>query len=507
MKYSVALTEDVQKMASDHLIRSDRQEDLCFALWFPSQGRDRKTAIIWKIIPPLVGERKVHGNASFTGKYFERAVGEAIKVGAGLAFMHSHPAPGWQGMSLDDIKAERNHAASTMGATSLPLLGLTIGTDGSWSARFWVKIKPKTYDRFWCESVRVLGDGLRITFMDQLIPIPKFRKNLERTVSAWGHDKQATIARLKIGIVGAGSVGSIISEALARMGVTHLKLIDFDTIEYVNLDRTLNAYENDSLKRRSKVEVAAEAFKKSATAEKIYVESIERSVVEESGFREALDCDVLFSCVDRPWPRSVLNFIAYAHLIPVIDGGIVIKTKPNGLMKSADWKSHIVGPGRKCLECLGQFDPGLVSTEREGYFDDPTYIENLPKDHSIKRNENVFAFSLNVASLHILQMLSMIVAPSGIANIGTQNYHFVTGKIDSEHGECNESCLYPTFIAKGDNSAITVTGKHPKAEEARRLRSQTRFATKTFGDRMYALFTQIQSNLRRISKKSKQNSG
>lgn len=488
MNYSVAITEDIHKIAARHLLRSDRQEDLCFALWFPSQGHTRRTALIWKLILPNSGDRKIHGNASFTGQYFERAIGEAVKTGAGLALMHSHPGPGWQGMSLDDINAERNHAAASKGATGLPIVGLTIGTDGAWSARFWEKTKPRTYERFWCESVRVVGDALNITFMEQLIPVPKFKKNLERTISAWGHKKQAVLSRLKIGIVGLGSVGSILSEALARMGVSHVKLIDFDFIEYVNLDRTLHAYEDDSLTGRAKVAIAADAFRRSATSEKATVEPIEWSVVEESGFRDALDCDILFSCVDRPWPRSVLNFIAYTHLIPVVDGGIAIQTKPNGTMRNADWKSHIVGPGRKCLECLGQYDSGLVSAEREGYFDDPTYIKNLPRDHSIKRNENVFAFSLSTASCHVLQMLSMVVAPSGLANVGAQNYHFVTGTLDVDSGKCKESCLYPSFAAKGDSTGIVVTGKHAKAEEARKQRLLKQAASKTWRYKFAALF-------------------
>lgn len=497
MKYSVALTEDIHKAASRHLIRADGQEDLCFALWMPSQGDMRKTALIWKLILPTPGDRKVHGNASFSGQYFERAIGEAVKASAGLALMHSHLGPGWQGMSFDDIKAEKNHAAATKGATGFPMVGLTIGTDGAWSARFWEKTKPRTYERLWCENVRVVGDALNVTFMDELIPIPKFRKNLERTVSAWGHNKQAVLARLKIGIIGLGSVGSIISEALARMGVSQVKLIDFDTLEYVNLDRTLHAYENDSILGRSKVEVAADAFRRSATSEKIILESVEWSIAEEPGFRKALDCDIIFCCVDRPWPRSVLNFISYAHLIPVVDGGIAIKIKPKGTMRSADWKSHIVGPGRKCMECLGQYDSGVVSADREGYFDDPTYIQNLPPDHSARRNENIFAFSLSTASLHVLQMLSMVIAPSGLANAGAQNYHFVTGILDTDHGQCKASCLYPSLIAKGDSSEISVTGKHSKAEQARESRRKMQQKKQSWKKRISSLYGIVSKMLKK----------
>jgi molybdopterin/thiamine biosynthesis adenylyltransferase len=472
MNYSVALTTEIERKAAEHLIRLDRQEDLCFALWHPSQGRSRKSALIREILLPETAERKVHGNASFTADYFERAIGEALQRKSGLAFLHSHPSPGWQGMSQDDINAEEGHAAAVKAATGLPLVGLTIGSDGAWSARFWEKIGPRKYKRYSCQTVRVVGDDLRVTFNDNLLPPPRFRENLDRTVCSWGAGKQKSLARLHMGVIGVGSVGSIISEALARMGVVHIKLIDFDSLKLANLDRTLHGTEKDTKGKKAKVKVCADALRRSATAEGFWIEPIEWSVVEEYGFLEALDCDLLFSCVDRPWPRSVLNFIAYCHLIPVIDGGIRVRTKTNGTLRSADWKTHVVSPGRKCLECLEQYDPGLVSAERDGYLDDPTYIENLPPDHDVKRNENVFGFSLSVASLQVLQMLSFVISPCGISNIGEQNYHFVLGRTDVDYGYCRDTCLYPSLIAKGDSSVIQVTGNHPKAEAERKLRGK-----------------------------------
>lgn len=474
MKYSVALTANLHQQAQSHLIRTDGQEDLCFALWSPSQGRERSSALIRRLILPQKGERKVHGNATFTAAYFQRALAEAMKENAGLVFIHSHPFPGWQGMSPDDILAEEGHAAATKAATGLPLIGLTIGNDESWSARFWKKTGPRLYQLCWCENVRMVGDSLKVTFNDVLLPVPRFRKNLARTVSAWGRQKQANLARLTVGIIGAGSVGSIVAESLARMGVKSIKLIDFDTVESVNLDRLLHATERDAKKKKAKVRVLAKALRTSATAEGFSVEPIERSVVEEAGFRDALDCDLLFSCVDRPWPRSVLNFVAYAYLIPVVDGGIKVKSTPNGTLRGADWKANIVGPGRVCLECLGQYDPGLVQAEREGSLDDPHYIETLPNDHSAKTNENVFGFSLSVASLQVLQMLSMVIAPSGYSNIGEQNYHFVTGRIDVHYGKCKASCPYPSLTGFGDRAGIVVTGKHLKAELERRFRQDSK---------------------------------
>lgn len=472
MIFSVAISKSTFVEAKKHLIRNDGQEDLCFALWYPSQGYKRLTALLYHLILPQKAERLVRGNVSFMPSYFERAIGEAIKAEAGLVFIHSHPGSGWQNMSDDDINAEYKIAPSVKGGTNFPLVGLTMGADGACSARFWIKSKNREYKRYWCSTVRVVGSELNMTYMDELIPPPKFKKELTRTISAWGQKKQADLARLHIGVVGAGSVGSIVAEALARMGIKHITLIDFDTIEYINLDRLLHATRNDALFCRSKISVLSKALRKSATADGFIVEEIDKSISEEDGFRAALNCDVLFSCVDRPLPRSVLNFIAYAHLIPVIDGGIQVETSKKGNLLRADWKAHIASPGRRCLECLNQYDPGLVSAEREGYFDDPKYIEGLAAS-PLKSNENVFAFGLSVASFEVLQMLMMVIAPLDISNAGEQMYHFVPGIFDDPGlHTCKEGCLYPVFISKGDKAGIKVTGLHKRAEEIRARRKK-----------------------------------
>jgi molybdopterin/thiamine biosynthesis adenylyltransferase len=475
MNYSTAIPATVHRAAKEHLLRPDDQEDLCFGLWYPSQGRERLTGLVGRLILPLEGERRVHGNASFLPRYFERALDNAVQAGAGLAFFHSHPGPGWQGMSNDDVVAEKRHAAAAKAATGIPLLGMTIGTDESWSSRFWEKTAPRTYERRWCSHVRVVGEWLALTYYDQLLPRPRPKEALKRTVSAWGEQVQANLARLTIGVVGAGSVGAILAEALARTGIAQVKLIDFDGVETVNLDRLLHATIADADKHLAKTEVLARALRKSATADHFRVDEIEYSIGEEEGFRSALDCDVLFCCVDRPWPRAVLNLIAYAHLIPVVDGGIRIDTTRGGKLKRADWRAHIASPERQCLECLGQYNPAMVSLEREGYLDDPRYIQGLPTDHEIRRNENVFAFSLSVAALEVLQLLMMVVAPLGCANAGAQHYHFVPGMFEEpDFMGCKDSCLYPGFIARGDSLGIVVTGKHPVAEEARENRAKAR---------------------------------
>jgi len=456
--YSVAMTEELAGIARAHLLRRDRQEDVCFALWRQSTGRSRMTALIHRLILPKDGDRRVHGNASFEPAFFERAITEVAAEGAGLALMHSHPrGRGWQGMSLDDVRAEQGNAGAVLGATRKPFVGLTLAGDGSWSGRFWVRTAPRTYARQNCATVRVVGNRLKVTYMDELAPPPVANAEQARTVSAWGEVAQRDISRLRIGLIGAGSVGGLVGDALARTGFEDVMPMDFDFIEIHNLDRLTYATRADI--GRLKVEVQAAHLAARATADPFPVEAIPAAVFEEEGFRAALDCDVLFACVDRPWGRYVLNLIAYAHLIPVIDGGIAVRSNRHGKLAAADWKAHTATIGRPCLQCLRQYDPGLVQVEREGLLDDPTYISGLSNDHPLKTRENVFAFSMSCASMQVLQMLALTLDPLGQPNPGAQLYHFV-GNITEPptFQNCHPECQFPSIVALGDDSGIHATG-------------------------------------------------
>jgi len=466
--YSVVMTDEIHQQLLKHLLREDEDEDLCFATYVPGKGSKRLTGIISKIILPQEGDRNVHGNVGFMPCYLERVLKIAAQNKEGVAFLHAHPDTGWQGMSPDDVIAETRLAPAVMGVTGLPVLGLTLGTDGAWSARFWIKdeLQKRTFNRMWCENVRVISKKLSITFNDDLLPSNFDVGKQLCTISAWGEKAQEDISRLRVGIIGLGSVGSMVAEILARTGISYFTLIDFDPVEEKNLDRLTNVFSSDIGK--AKVEVIKAAILKSGTSPSIEVVSCNYSICEKESFLEALNCDIIFCCVDRPWPRQVINFISYAYLIPVIDGGILVRTnKKNTKLVGADWRAHTVGYLRPCLECIGQYKTENATLEKQGYLDDPSYLKDFPEAAKLNAHENVFAFGSHLASMEVLQMLSLFLAPGDIADLGQQMYHFVLGSLEVSRINCHENCFFPTIIGKGDHSGIEVYGEHKVAEQAR----------------------------------------
>lgn len=466
--YAAAFPQAVHESITSHLLQHirqrRRQEDLCFALWRPSVGSDRLTSVIYDPILPGDGDRILAGNVNFNEQYFRRALTEALNQKAGLAVLHSHLGPGWQDLSPDDYASESSFGGRVLAATKYPLLGLTIATDESWSGRLWLR-ERRGFEPRWCSGIRVVGQRLQMSYHPKIRPVPQFTERLTRTVGVWGRMGQADLARLHIAVVGLGSVGSIIAEELARLGIENVTFIDFDVIEALNLDRVLNVSEADI--DRLKVEVAADALIRHSNAAHPKVRTVDASVAEEAGYSAALDADVIFSCVDRHLPRRVLNHVAYAHCIPVIDGGILVRLRKQRLI-GADWHIRTVAPGRQCLECVGAYDPSVVGMEQEGLLDDPSYLAQLDQDDVLLRHENVFPFSTSVAAFEILQLAALLLGP--IHNLGDQNYHFVTGALDKEQDRgCEAKCPFPPLIGSCDFTVRPVI-TDIAAENARRAR-------------------------------------
>ncbi len=137
------------------------------------------------------------------------------------------------------------------------------------------------------EHVRVVGDQLAVHYMEKLAPRPQSTKAQLRTVSAWGEECQADLVRLRYGIVGLGSVGGFIADALVKTGAEDVMLIEFDHLEEHNLDR-LNFVTATDIERL-KVEALAAYLQPRATAAHCAIEPVVGAVYEDQAFRQALD--------------------------------------------------------------------------------------------------------------------------------------------------------------------------------------------------------------------------
>ena len=463
MIYEAVFLQRAYEQARNHLlqhIRENRlQEDLCFGLWNPSTGKSRYSAVITDIIEPIKGDRALNGNVAFEAEYLSRAVRLANDRGMGLAFMHNHFTPGWQDMSPEDIAAERDRIAPAAASTKLPLVGLTMGTDGSMSARLWIdrnQSKPA-----WCRKVRYMESGrMGVTYNESDLPPYRRRPQLQRTIDSWGLAMQEKMARLRIGIIGLGSVGAMVVESLARMGVESLLLIDADKVKPHNLDRLLHASRDDI--NSHKVEVAERHARRAATAKNFQVTTIAGNLQNEICYQAALDCDLLFSCVDRPLPKDLLNHIAYTHCIPVVFGGIFIDNKASGRLAHANWSTSIIGPGYQCLRCDEQYTTSDVVQERDGTLDDPEYLKTSDNAEAIPRNQNVFPLSAHLGSAMVLEMVRFLISEDWWpAKSGKTTHSFVSGDQERSLSACSPRCVVRQRAGKGDTEPYPFIDPSP----------------------------------------------
>jgi hypothetical protein len=317
-----------------------------------------------------------------------------------------------------------------------------------------------------CANVRVIDDRLSITWNGSVDPVPPVNARQDRTVTAWGADVQSDLVRRRVLVIGAGSLGLDVAVRLAASGLVNITVMDFDLVEERNLDRLVGTTCRDVTLRRSKVHVASREARRNATATRPRIRVSDLSICEPDGLLEALDHDVSFCCVDRPWPRAVLNCLAYTDLVPVIDGGIAIDTHADGTMRNATWRSHVVRPGRPCMLCTRQLDMGQVTLDVQGLLDDPSYVAGAPNRRP--GGQNVAPLSISVTAALLAQYVSFSVAPGGVGDPGPLQYVLSSHDLHHLDHTGRAGCLYEVVEPEGDRRQV-LTGAHAAAESARAM--------------------------------------
>ena len=132
--------------------------------------------------------------------------------------------------------------------------------------------------------------------------------------------KMDVVKNAKVMVVGAGALGNEVLKNLALFGVGNIIIVDFDTIEYSNLTRSVLFREADADKGFFKSEVAARKVKE--INPNINVQYICGRLDSDVGLGVYRKMDVVIGCLDSRLARMQLNRLCMRANVPWVEGGI-----------------------------------------------------------------------------------------------------------------------------------------------------------------------------------------
>lgn len=257
-------------------------------------------------------------------------------------------------------------------------------------------------------GIRLVGPT--ITVIPATAPVVPEAGWFDRQRLALGDHGQALLRDLHVGIVGLGGTGSVVLTQLAHLGVGRLSLLDGDRIEASNLSRVLGATRYD-VGANWKVDIGARYVDRLdlGTTARVMRGHLGADIAPA----ELEGCDVIFSCVDRHTPRALLNRLAYACAIPVIDLGSAFRVVPGGGIVAGAGRVVVVGPGRPCLACWGHLDPTrlrieAMELEERARLTAEGYVEGADVPQP-----SVIAFNTSIAGAAVVELLRLVTRFAG----------------------------------------------------------------------------------------------
>ena len=170
-----------------------------------------------------------------------------------------------------------------------------------------------------------------------------------------GMEGQLKLKRARVLLVGTGGLGAPLGLYLAAAGVGTIGVVDFDKIDFTNLQRQIMFSSNDV--GRPKIEAAAERL--GALNPEIHIESYETQLTSENALEIFRDYDIIVDGTDNFPTRYLVN------------DACVLLGKPNvyGSIFRFEGQASVFGyPDGPCYRCLYPEPPppGLVPSCAEG---------------------------------------------------------------------------------------------------------------------------------------------
>lgn len=170
-----------------------------------------------------------------------------------------------------------------------------------------------------------------------------------------GMDGQLKLKKAKVLMIGSGGLGAPLGLYLAAAGVGRLGIVDFDTVDFTNLQRQVTFGTSDV--GRKKLEAARERL--ANLNPEIRIDTFETRLTSENALDILRDYDIIVDGTDNFPTRYLVN------------DACVLLGKPNvyGSIFRFEGQASIFGyPGGPCYRCLYPEPPppGLVPSCAEG---------------------------------------------------------------------------------------------------------------------------------------------
>ncbi len=165
------------------------------------------------------------------------------------------------------------------------------------------------------------------------------RYNRQMMMDGWGQQTQDRLKASTVFVAGAGGLGSPVSIYLAVAGVGHIRICDFDSPDWTNLNRQiLHDHTRIGINKAQSAKMTLEKLnpdiKVTALTEKITPETVDELVG---------DAQIIVDCMDNFPTRYILNEAARTKGIPLVFGSI---WGMDGML------SFIHSPETPCLRCI-----------------------------------------------------------------------------------------------------------------------------------------------------------
>ena len=235
----------------------------------------------------------------------------------------------------------------------------------------------------------------------------------DRQRKIFGDKGQKQLRASKIGVVGAGGLGSFVVLELAYLGVGSIVIVDHDLLDDSNRNRLVGAWESHT-EGTPKVELLRDLVRRiDVEVETLVV----RTCVEDPEAETFLaGVDVVMACLDNDGPRSVLNKFCCKQGLPLIDSAS--DTMPETDQVIFGGRVCVATADTGCLLCFGV----LNQDEIADYFATPKQRADREELYGVGRRNlagagpaviTVNGVIASIAVTELMVLLTGIRAPIG----------------------------------------------------------------------------------------------